>query len=225
MPSATAILSLGFAGWISYAVARLAAKAGVIGYNRWTLVAVPVHAMPKMPRGYRVEQIDFARLADIAIDAPRDEQARRFAQGLVCLAAYNAKDECVGVHWVGPGPFDELLVHVRFEVPEAAGWDAGLYVLPEHRLGRGFAALWAGTAEWLRNNGKSWSMSWIADYNLPSLLSHKRMQSEVVGHITALRCFQWQYMARGTPKLVRIDDDPPAVLRLGLPQSAKLGSN
>ena len=220
MPDYTAIKLLGIAGVLSYATARLATKAGVVGYSRYTLVAVPVSGMPKMPRGYRVEAISPDALAKLPIDANVEEQARRFAQGLTCLAAYNAHDEFVGVTWVGPGPFDESMVHLRFVVPDTAIWDTGLWIHPDHRLGRTFAALWAGTAEWMQVRERIWSMSWIADYNLPSLLSHRRMHSATVGHITTVRFFRWQYMAEGVPKFVRIDRGTPAEMRLPLPVSS-----
>lgn len=220
MPDYTAIKLLGIAGVLSYATARLATKAGVIGYSRYTLVAVPAGGMPAMPRGFRVEPISPERLSRHRIDANPDEQARRFAQGLTCLAAYNARDEFVGVTWVGTGPFDESMVHLRFVVPDTAIWDTGLWIHPDHRLGRAFAALWAGTAEWMQAKGRIWSMSWIADYNLPSLLSHRRMRSATVGHITTVRFFRWQYMAEGMPKFVRIDRGAPAEMHMPLPASS-----
>ncbi len=212
----TTLQLLGVAGVLSYAAARLAARAGVLGYNRYTLVAVPVEGMPKMPRGFRVEALSAERLQGHKIDVSPEVQAARFAQGLVCLGAFNARDELIGVNWVGSGPFIEDEVHVRFSVPENAGWDTGLWVRPEHRLGRGFAALWAGTADWLRAQGRAWSMSRIADYNLPSLLSHKRMGAVTVGHITAIRFFRWQYMAEGKPRLVRVSSGRPAELEVAL---------
>jgi hypothetical protein len=60
-------------------------------------------------------------------------------------------------------------------------------------------------------------MSWIADYNLPSLLSHKRMQSQVVGHIMIFRVGRWQFMAQGRPRLVRIDRGARPLMQLSLP--------
>lgn len=214
MPSVTTLQMLGLAGIASYAAARLAAKAGVLGYNRYSLVAVPVTGMPTMPRGFRVQQLTAALLARHEIDVSPEVQAVRFAQGLTCLGAFNAKDELVGVTWVGTEPFVEDEVHVRFSVPDNAGWDTGLWVKPQHRLGRGFAALWAGTAEWLRARDRHWSMSRIADYNLPSILSHKRMGAVTVDHITAIRFFRWQWMADGRPRLVRVDGGAPADMNL-----------
>ncbi|MEQ1597703.1 MAG: hypothetical protein ABL985_21690 [Casimicrobium sp.] len=216
MPSVSTIQMLGVAGLLSYAAARFAARAGMLGYNRYSLLAVPVEGMPKMPRGFRVQLLDADALAQHQIDVPIEVQATRFAQGLICLGAFNSKSVLVGVNWIGRGPFVEDEVHVRFSVPNDAGWDTGLWVRPEHRLGRGFAALWAGTAEWLRGQGCAWSMSRIADYNLPSILSHKRMGGVIVGHVTALRFFRWQWMAEGRPRMVRVTGGAPAEMNVAL---------
>ncbi len=217
LPSATTLQLLGLAGVLSYAVARFATQARIIGYSRYSLVAVPHHGLPKLPRGFSVRPISFEELADHEIDANRQEQKRRFDQGLTCLAAYNAAGALVGVTWVGTAPFDESLVRLRFTVPDNAIWDTGLWIHPSHRLGRGFAALWAATGEWMQAHGRDWSISWIADYNLPSLLSHKRMGSVHLGTIITIRLFNWQYMAQGRPRLVRIDRGQPADMLLPRP--------
>jgi ribosomal protein S18 acetylase RimI-like enzyme len=208
------IQMLGLAGVLSYAAARFAARAGMLGYNRYVLVAVPVDGMPKMPRGFRVEPLDADKLTQHQIDVSHSVQEARFAQGLVCLGAFNSKNELVGVNWIGRGPFVEDEVHVRFSVPDNAGWDTGLWVRPEYRLGRGFAALWAGTAVWLSSQGLSWSMSRIADYNLPSILSHKRMGAVTLGHVTAIRFFRWQWMGQGRPRVIRLTGNAPAEMKI-----------
>ncbi|MBL0924601.1 MAG: hypothetical protein IBJ12_09090 [Sphingomonadaceae bacterium] len=208
MPDIASLKLLGLAGVVSYAAARLAAKAGMIGYSRCLLVAVPLSNMPAMPGGFRVIPLTLDQLATHSIDIPPSVQKARFDQGMTCLGAFNRRDELVGVTWVGKGPFQEDIIHVRFAVPPDAAWDTGLWIAPRHRLGRGFAALWAGTADWLRENNRQWSTSWIADYNLPSLLSHKRMGAKTLGHILILRFFRWQYMAQGEPRLVRLSGPP-----------------
>jgi hypothetical protein len=218
MPDVVSLKLLGVAGIVSYAAARLVAKAGIIGYSRCILVAVPTAMMPAMPKGFRVEPVTLVELAAHEIDVPPVTQQARFEQGMTCLAAFNRHDELVGVTWVGPGPYSEDIVHLSFEVPTNAAWDTGLWIAPRFRLGRGFAALWAGTADWLRVNGRSWSMSWIADYNLPSLQSHKRMGAVTVGQFLSFRFGNWQYVARGRPKLVRIGQDRPAALSLQSPE-------
>ena len=216
LPTVSTLQMLGVAGLLSYAAARFATRSGILGYNRYSLFAVPVGGMPKMPRGFRVELLDAAASAHHQIDVSEQVQETRFAQGLICLGAFNTKNALVGVNWVGRGPFVEDEVHVRFSVPADAGWDTGLWVRPEHRLGRGFAALWAGTAEWLHSQGLGFSMSRIADYNLPSILSHKRMGGVIVGHITAIRFFHWQWMAEGRPRIVKVSGGAPAELKVAL---------
>lgn len=214
MPDIISLKMLGIAGIVSYAAAQLATKAGVVGYRRFVLVSVPLAGMPKMPRDFTVRELTPADLAQHVIDVPLAVQTDRFDQGLTCLGAFNGKNILVGVNWVGSGPYTESLVHVRFGVPHDAAWDCGLWIAPQYRLGRGFAALWAGTAEWMRRHGRSNSISWIADYNLPSLLSHRRMRSETIGHLTAIRFFRWQYVGNGRPRFVRTDSVRPAMLDL-----------
>jgi hypothetical protein len=216
LPDIVSLKMLGIMGVASYAAARLATKAGILGYRRYVLVAVPVEGMPDMPRGFDVRPVGAAELAGHEIDVGADVQADRFAQGLTCLGAFNAKGVLVGVNWVGLSDFTEREVHVRFHVPANAGWDCGLWIAPEYRLGRGFAALWAGTANWLRAHGREHSVSWIVDYNLPSLLSHRRMGALTIGHLTAVRLFNWQFIGKGRPKMVHVGGTNPAqfVLRL-----------
>jgi hypothetical protein len=208
VPDIASLKLLGLAGVVSYAAARLAAKAGMVGYSRLMLVAVPVSGMPEMPKGFTVQSMTAVSLAEHVIDISPEIQCLRFAQGMTCLGAFNRKDELVGVTWVGSGPFEEDAMPIRFHVPRDAGWDAGLWIKPQYRLGRGFAALWAGTADWLRANGKSRSISWIADYNLPSLLSHQRMGAVTIGQVMTFRFFRWHYMAEGRPRLVKTDGRP-----------------
>jgi hypothetical protein len=214
LPDIASLKLLGLAGVVSYAAARLAAKAGMLGYSRLMLVAVPVSQMPGMPKGFSVRPLSAAALQSHVIDIPPDVQSLRFEQGMTCLGAFNRKNQLVGVTWVGPGPFEEDSMAIRFHVPVGAAWDTGLWIQPQHRLGRGFAALWAGTAQWMRANNKDWSMSWIADYNLPSLLSHRRMGAVTVGQVLRFRFFRWQYVAEGRPKLVRINGGNSANISL-----------
>jgi hypothetical protein len=208
---------LGVWGALSYALARLAALSGIFGYNRYVIVAVPLSGMPKMPRGYTIRSLSIDALADHEIDVSHEVQAARLAQGLTCLGAFNAKNMLVGVNWVGTAPYGEDEVRIRFCVPTGAGWDTGLWIRPQLRLGRGFAALWAGTAEWLKGQSCDWSISRIADYNLPSILSHKRMGGVTVGNVTAIRLGNWQYATRGTPRLVRMSHGRPADIIVQLP--------
>jgi hypothetical protein len=217
VPDIVSLKMLGIMGAASYAAARLATKAGVVGYRRYALVSVPVTGMPAMPRGFSIRAISPEELQRHVIDVPEEAQADRFGQGLTCLGAFNTKGALVGVNWVGVTDFTESEVHIRFTLPQDAGWDCGLWIAPEYRLGRGFAALWAGTAEWFSARGIHSSLSWIADYNLPSLLSHRRMGASTVGHLTVFRFFRWQYASKSYPKIVKTNSRKPATLTLSIP--------
>lgn len=214
MPDILSLKLLGVAGALSYVAARLATKAGVVGYRRYVLVAVPVSGMPAMPRGFSTRSLSVDELQAHIIDVPAETQRDRFAQGLTCLGAFNTQGALVGVTWVGLSNFTESEIYVRFALPRDAGWDCGLWIAPRYRLGRAFAALWAGTAEWMRANGCDRSISWIADYNLPSLLSHRRMGADTIGYMTAFRFFRWQYIAQGKPRLLSLNAHHPAKLDL-----------
>ena len=206
---------LGLASVASYVVARLAVRSGWLAYYRYAIVATPRQAMPTMPAGFQVRELTPEELAGHSIDAPLRVQADSFAQGMSCLGAFNKNDALVGVTWLAPGGLIEDDVHVRFAVPDGCCWDTGLWIAPRYRLSRAFAALWAGTAEWMAARGIDQSYSRIADYNLPSLLSHKRMGAVTLGHHSFVRLGRWQYSWGTRPRLIRHAQDEAAILHLG----------
>jgi hypothetical protein len=209
MPSMMSLKIVGIAGIASYALARVAVRLGWLSYHRYRLIALPRSAMPPMPRGFRVEPITPQALSRLAIDVPVAVQAARFAQGMDCLGAYNAAGDLTGVTWVGAGGFTEDEVHVRFEPPPGCGWDTGLWIAPEHRMGRSFAALWAGTAAWMAARGLSASYSRITDHNLASIAAHRRLGAAECGRLLCLRVRGWQWIAGARPALSRIDSTAP----------------
>jgi hypothetical protein len=163
-----------------------------------------------MPRGYTVRAIGPQELSLHAIDVCAAVQSARFNQGMTCLAVFNAKQQLAGVNWITSAPFLEDEIHMRFHTPANAAWDTGLWIHPGHRMGRAFAALWAGTANWLHSNNYAWSISRIADYNMAAIRSHTRMGAAVVGTIVCFRLLRWQLSFQGRPRVVRIDAERPA---------------
>lgn len=206
---------LGLAGVASYAVARIAVRSGLLVFYRYAIVATPRTAMPSMPAGFQVRSLAPEELSAHNIDAPIHVQADRFAQGMTCLGAFNKRSELVGVTWLAPGGLVEDDVNVRFAVPDGSCWDTGLWIAPRFRLSRAFVALWAGTAEWMAVHGLEHSYSRIADYNLPSILSHKRMGAITLGHHSFIKIGRWQYSSSTRPRFVRQSGVPAAVLSLG----------
>lgn len=199
---------LGMLGTFSYVLARAARASGVAAFHRYAIVSQPRERLPDMPAGYRVEALDAAALGAAVqggqrIDAAAEVQALRFAAGLTCLGAFNRKDQLVGVIWLGTGRYDEDEVQVSFLLPEGCCWDTGLWIAPKFRLGRAFAALWAGTGDWMAARGLTHSLSRVSDYNLPAILSHKRMGARTLRHHTFIRVGAWQWSTHTRPRLVR----------------------
>jgi len=205
--------ALGIGTALSYVVARVLAGGKHLAYHRYRIVSVPRTGTPAMPRNHMVRRIDAAELKTFDIDAPLDVQHRRFGHGLVCLGAFEA-GVLVGVNWLALGHYDEDEVSVRFLLPDDAAWDTGLWIRPDRRLSRAFAALWAGTADWLAERGLDRSISRIADYNLTSLNSHRRMQGGTIGTMTVLRLGNVQLAARAQPRVTRIGRGEPAIVDL-----------
>ena len=208
MAAIQTIQLLGMLGTFSYVLARAARASGVAAFHRYAIVSQPRERLPAMPAGYRVEALDAAALGGLGqggqrIDASAEVQALRFAAGLTCLGAFNRKDQLVGVIWLGTGRYDEDEVQARFLLPEGCCWDTGLWIAPKFRLGRAFAALWAGTGDWMAGRGLTHSLSRVSDYNLPAILSHKRMGARTLAHHTFIRVGAWQWSTHTRPRLVR----------------------
>ncbi|MBB4630670.1 hypothetical protein [Sphingosinicella soli] len=194
--------ALGTATTLSYAIGRAAARIPGVSWHRYRLIAVPLSGMPEMPRGHAVRELSADALKTLVIDAPLQVQADRFARGLICLGAFDG-EALVGVNWLARGQYDEDEVNVRFLIPDDAAWDTGLWIREDRRLGRAFAALWAGTGAWLAERGLTRSLSRIADYNLGSLRPHERMGSATLGMLAAARFGAWQIAAGARPALAR----------------------
>lgn len=169
-------------------------------FHNYRLIAVPRSGMPPMPRDFSVAPFDEPEVVRYSetLELPRAAIRHRMEQGMTCLAAMR-DGRVTGVNFVTTGPFDEDEVAVCFVPPPCAAWDTGLFVCPAQRGGRTFAALWAGTAEWLAERGLDWSMSRIAHYNLPSLASHQRMGGVEIGRLNALRVGGRQYLFGADP--------------------------
>lgn len=185
---------LGGASALSYGLARLTADWRWLNYRGFRLIAVPAHALPKMPRGYRIVKLDAEALANHVIDIPHNEQTARFEHGLECLAAFNSVNELVGVIWMGHDGYSEGNAQFTYRPPANGAWDTGLWVHPDHRMSRAFAALWAGARGWLETHGLDWSYSVVTDYNVASLRSHSRLGMVILGRMLILRIGNWRVL-------------------------------
>jgi hypothetical protein len=222
MPSYTALKILGAASVASYVVARIAVRAGWLGWHRQHIIAVPRAALPTMPRGFVVRELGPEDLSLHRIDADAGVQQARFAAGLICLGVFNARELLIGVVWLSGHGGREAGIPLDLMPPEGAGWDTGMWIHPDHRLGRGFAALWAGVGEWLDGRGLTWSYSAIADYNVASLTAHRRLGAVEISTFIAVRLGRWQWVARGQDRWRLALGDRP--LHWALPEVAREGA-
>ncbi len=201
MPSLTTFKQLGLASSASYALARLTAHVRGAEWHRAHVVAIPRSGMPPMPRRFTVRRVTLADLAAQPIDISPEQQAARLAQGIECLAAFNADGALTGVVWLCAHGCSEGDIALHTTPPPGAAWDTGMWIHPDHRMGRTFQALWAAVGEWLAARGLAWSISAIADYNVASMGAHRRMGLIVIGQMGGLRLGPWQYVwVRGGPR-------------------------
>ena len=213
--------TLGAKGFASYAFTRAIAPVPGLVYRRYHIIALPRVALPSMPRGHCVRALSREEVACVADDLELSTGTIDFrtGQGMTCLGAFRG-ERLLGVNWVTNGPFDEDEVAVRFVPPPGAAWDTGLYIRPEDRGSRAFAALWAGTGDWLAQHGLDWSMSRITDYNEVSRRAHARMGAIAVYTPTPVRIGGRKLIFGARPSHPRLGPDTvPPVLLLPMPGS------
>lgn len=211
---------------LSWRAARVCGFIPGAAFHRYIFTAVPRAALPPMPRGYSVRTLGEAECAGLDLGAPPEAVAYRLGQGCSVLAAFNRKQQLAGAFWLTDRPFREDEIDLWYDPQGAGAWDLGLYVPPEHRATRAFAALWAGAGDWLDARGLGWSFSRITDYNAASLSAHARLQGWRLGTAWGLRMGKWQLTGSsflGRPSLHKIGANAP-VIRLAPPLSLPLSS-
>ncbi len=179
----------------SYRLARLAGLIPGCGFHRYVLVAQPRAGLPAMPRGFTVTPLTDDELAGTPLDTPAEAVRHRRAMGATCLAARDAHGTITGFLWLTDRPFREDEIDLWYEPGAHAAWDMGLYVRPAFRLGRSYAALWAGAAHWLAARGLDWSLCRITDYNAAAQAAPARRGGRKVGTVWALTVGRWQLTA------------------------------
>ena len=215
---------IGAIGLASYAIAYACAKWRNVSYHRFKIVAVPVEALPKMPRGYSWRVVGRAELARHPIDAGPEVQAGRFAEGLECLAVFDAKGSLAGVSWMDKRLHRDPEFRLCFELPPDTAWDTGLWVPEDKRMSRAFSAVWASIGEWLRREGLAWTMSSIADYNVASILSHRRLGARELRTVVVLRVGALQFTFGARPFLRFRSASAVPTVSLRLPEARGLAT-
>jgi hypothetical protein len=201
---------------------------GGIRIFRYELVAQPVPAAARVAapsgRSFSVREIDRSDPALRAMPLTPPILAHRFGQPVICLGAFKGA-ELVAYLWLCLGPYQEDEIRCRFvPAPEGeAAWDFDVYVLPEHRLGRGFARLWDAANATLRARGVAWSMSRISAFNPGSIAAHRRLGARRLGSATFVKGRHAQLVVASLPPYVHFafSDKRRPVIRLEAPKSAE----
>lgn len=203
-----------------YVLGRLLSMASPrLGLGFYELMAQPVPEQPLLRpnraqylRGQRVEP-GHPALAKMPV--PAKVIAARFAQGAECLVVYR-QQEMMGYIWFGVGRYLEDEVRVTYELadPQRTVFDFDLYVLPEHRMGLGFMAVWHVANEYLRERGIVATLSRITRFNLGSRRAHARLGARCIGRMWFLKLgrlelilatvrpwLAWSLSERGRPRL------------------------
>jgi hypothetical protein len=196
---------------------RLLSKLPGVGLRRYVFVEQPIGHLPKASPQFPslLFEQDDPQLAELwQLEAVRNY---RFAQGARCLVVMN-KSRLAGGLWLIDQRYVEDEVRATYVFSSDHSWDFGLYIHPDFRATRAFAALWGAAALYLATQGKRGSLSRIADYLAPSLRAHARMGAKYLGHATFLSLGKTQY-CWPSAKLLHCDLSPGAQFNFeGLPQ-------
>ncbi|MDP1534625.1 MAG: hypothetical protein Q8L92_13715, partial [Rubrivivax sp.] len=135
-----------------------------LGLFVYELMVQPIASKPMLPANL-TKNLRFAEIGrgdpELALMPAREDiKAARFDQGARCLGTYR-KDKLIGYIWFSFGHHEEDEVRCDYELTarEQSVFDFDLYVLPEHRMGIAFMAIWHGANEYLHQRGIRYTFS------------------------------------------------------------------
>ncbi len=162
---------------------KLSSAAGIYVYE---LMVQPIADQPIL-LSRLVRNMEFRLIPNddplIATMPARPEiKEARFAQGANCFGAFR-KGQLVAFLWYCTDAYreDEVRCDYVLAARHDSVFDFDLYVLPEHRLGVAFAALWQGANAHLRGRGIARSYSRVTWFNTASRRSHSHLGGKRAG--------------------------------------------
>lgn len=196
-----------FAGAL-YAIDRVLRRISPrLGLYVYELMVQPISAKALLPNGL-TKNLSFAEIdrhhPDIARMPAREEvKASRFDQGAVCLGTYR-KGELIGYIWFCFGTYEEDEVRCTYELVDRAQsvFDFDLYVLPEHRMGIGFVAIWHGANAYLHERGIRYTFSRLTRFNLASRRSHAHLGWRRAAQVVFFQAGRVEVMLANAPPYV-----------------------
>lgn len=183
-------------GWgagLLYAIDRVLRRLSPrLGLYVYEMMAQPIVSKALLPASL-AKNIEYLELQeghpDIArMPARPDIKAQRFRQGAQCLAAYK-KGDLLGYVWFSRGHYQEDEVRCTYVLtsPADSVFDFDFYVMPEHRMGIAFMAIWHGANEFLRARQVTHTFSRMTRFNLASRRAHLRLGARCVARAWVLQ--------------------------------------
>jgi hypothetical protein len=189
----------GVVAGLAYVAHRLLTRCsphwGLIVYE---LMQQPVAAKPLLPPAHagQVRWVELGRDAPQLAEMPPPAAVKqaRFDQGAACIAVYY-REKYVGYVWFAFGHYEEDEVRCTFELaePTRSVFDFDVYVFPQHRVGRAFAALWHAANGYLLGRGVVRTCSRISRFNEASRRAHAQLGARVIGRALFLRLGRFEY--------------------------------
>jgi len=140
----------------------------------------PITGKPMLPANL-AKNLRFAEIVEgdpavATMPAREDIKESRFRQGARCLGAYR-NDELLGYLWFCMQRYEEDEVRCTYELADAqrSVFDFDLVVLPKHRMGIGFMAIWHGANAYLHDRGVRYTFSRLTRFNLASRRAHDHL--------------------------------------------------
>jgi hypothetical protein len=175
---------------------RLSPKLRIYVYD---LMVQPIGGKKLLPEN-RVKNLTFSEIGrghpaiDIMPARPEIKSAR-FDQGAICLGVFR-KDKLIGYAWFCFNSYEEDEVRCTYELaePDQSVFDFDFYVLPEHRMGIGFLAVWHGANEYLRARNTRYTFSRLTRFNVASRRAHAHLGWKCVGKAVFLQAWRLELM-------------------------------
>ncbi|HEX4883868.1 MAG TPA: GNAT family N-acetyltransferase [Casimicrobiaceae bacterium] len=192
-----------------------------VGLQVYELVEQPVTERPLLA-GKAADRTTFAEIRRgdpaIALMPARDDiKEERFAQGARCLGAYR-NGALVGYIWFCFGRYREDEVRCDYELAEPlrAVFDFDLYIMPEHRMGTAFVAVWHGANRYLSERGIRHTFSRVTRFNVASRRAHARLGAACVARAVFVQAWRVEMMMATLPPYVAVTWSPKQRVRLVL---------
>ena len=170
-----------------------------VGLYAYELMVQPIKRQPILAPN-RLKTLRFVRLvrgdADIALMPAREEiKEQRFSQGAQCLAVYR-HEHLLGYLWFCLGKYDEDEVRCTYELfpADRSAFDFDVYVMPKHRMGIAFVAVWHAANEFLREQGVQYSFSRVSRFNALSRRSHAQLGAYCIGRVVFVQAWAVELM-------------------------------